>query len=208
MTRKKTWLCLGAALLILAGTAASGYFWYRDRQSQPVTVTADQAQELPAESVVYFRQKDDRWRADALGDSRYHMADSGCLVCCVASALQMQHLSVEGLPADADAGQVNEFFSAHGVYDSKGNLQWEVLEQVTGLTAEERDAAALDECLQNGDDPIVLVKMPKSGSFHFVLLVGSSDGEYQCMDPLQSEEQTVPLSCFGSRIYGMRVLHA
>ena len=170
MTRKKTWLCLGAALLILAGTAAGGYFWYRDRQSQPVTVTADQAQELPAESVVYFRQKDDRWRADALGDSRYHMADSGCLVCCVASALQMQHLSVEGLPADADAGQVNEFFSAHGVYDSEGNLQWEVLEQVTGLTAEERDAAALDECLQNGDDPIVLVKMPKSGSFHFVLL--------------------------------------
>ena len=65
MTRKKTWLCLGAALLILAGTAAGGYFWYRDRQSQPVTVTADQAQELPAESVVYFRQKDDRWRADA-----------------------------------------------------------------------------------------------------------------------------------------------
>ena len=165
MTRKKTWLCLGAALLILAGTAAGGYFWYRDRQSQPVTVTADQAQELPAESVVYFRQKDDRWRADALGDSRYHMADSGCLVCCVASALQMQHLSVEGLPADADAGQVNEFFSAHGIYDSEGNLQWEVLEQVTGLTAEERDAAALDECLQNGDDPIVLVKMPKSGSF-------------------------------------------
>ena len=72
----------------------------------------------------------------------------------------------------------------------------------------EKLAAALDECLQNGDDPIVLVKMPKSGSFHFVLLVGSSDGEYQCMDPLQPEEQTVPLSYFGSQIYGMRVLHA
>ena len=54
MTRKKTWLCLGAALLILAGTAAGGYFGYRDRQSQPVTVTADQAQELPAVSRVSF----------------------------------------------------------------------------------------------------------------------------------------------------------
>lgn len=73
------------------------------------------------------------------------MADSGCLTCCVAAALQMQQISVDGLPEDADAGAVNQFFSEQGVYDGQGNLQWDVLEQVTGVPVLRQDAAELPE---------------------------------------------------------------
>ena len=199
MRTKHTRRCLAAVLaaVLLLGAAAGAFFWNRHRGAAPAVV--ETAQENAAEQVVFFRQKDDRWKTDTLGDSVYHMADSGCLTCCVAAALQMQQISVDGLPENADAGEVNQFFSEHGVYDSAGNLLWEMLEQTAG---------ELDQELAAGRYPIVRVKMPKSGSYHYVLLVGSADGTYLCMDPLQAKEQTVPLSDFGGKIYAVRVLQS
>ena len=120
---------------------------------------------------------------------------------------------LDGLPENADAGEVNQFFSEHGVYDSAGNLLWEMLEQTAGVSVRKQDAAELqdgelDQELAAGRYPIVRVKMPKSGSYHYVLLVGSADGTYLCMDPLQTKEQTVPLSDFGGKIYAVRVLQS
>ena len=201
--------------LILAAVilAAGGVLCYRHFHQTAQPVTAEASAETAAAETVIFRQKDDRWKDDALGDSAYHMADSGCLTCCVAAALQMQQISVDGLPEDADAGAVNQFFSEQGVYDGQGNLQWDVLEQVTGVPVLRQDAAelpegALDEYLADGCFPIVRVKMPKSGSTHYELLTGSEDGTYQCMDPLQKKEQTVPLSDFHNQIYAVRVLQS
>lgn len=201
--------------LILAAVilAAGGALCYRHFHQTAQSVTAEASAETAAAETVIFRQKDDRWKDDALGNSAYHMADSGCLTCCVAAALQMQQISVDGLPEDADAGAVNRFFSEQGVYDGQGNLQWDVLEQVTGVPVLRQDAAelpegALDEYLADGCFPIVRVKMPKSGSTHYVLLTGSEDGTYQCMDPLQKKEQTVPLSDFHNQIYAVRVLQS
>ena len=157
--------------LILAAVilAAGGVLCYRHFHQTAQPVTAEASAETAAAETVIFRQKDDRWKDDALGDSAYHMADSGCLTCCVAAALQMQQISVDGLPEDADAGAVNQFFSEQGVYDGQGNLQWDVLEQVTGVPVLRQDAAELpegapDEYLADGCFPIVRVKMPKSGS--------------------------------------------
>ena len=171
--------------LILAAVilAAGGVLCYRHFHQTAQPVTAEASAETAAAETVIFRQKDDRWKDDALGDSAYHMADSGCLTCCVAAALQMQQISVDGLPEDADAGAVNQFFSEQGVYDGQGNLQWDVLEQVTGVPVLRQDAAelpegALDEYLADGCFPIVRVKMPKSGSTHYVLLTGSEDQIY------------------------------
>ena len=170
-------------------------------------------QENAAEQVVFFRQKDDRWKSDALGDSIYHMADSGCLTCCVAAALQMQQISVDGLPENADAGEVNQFFSERGVYDRCGqssvgdagtDCRCFCPETGRGGIAGRRTGSGTG----SGRYPIVRVKMPKSGSYHYVLLVGSADGTYLCMDPLQTKEQTVPLSDFGGKIYAVRVLQS
>ena len=213
MRTKHTRRCLAVVLaaVLLLGAAVGAVFWNRHRGATSVAV--ETTQENAAEQVVFFRQKDDRSKSDALGDSIYHMADSGCLTCCVAAALQMQQISVDGLPENADAGEVNQFFSEHGVYDSAGNLLWEILEQTAGVSVRKQDAAELqdgelDQELAAGRYPIVRVKMPKSGSYHYVLLVGSADGTYLCMDPLQTKEQTVPLSDFGGKIYAVRVLQS
>ena len=93
MRTKHTRRCLAAVLaaVLLLGAAAGAFFWNRHRGAAPAVV--ETAQENAAEQVVFFRQKDDRWKTDTLGDSVYHMADSGCLTCCVAAALQMQQIS-------------------------------------------------------------------------------------------------------------------
>ena len=82
-----------------------------------------------------------------------------------------------------------------------------VVETAQENAAELQDGE-LDQELAAGRYPIVRVKMPKSGSYHYVLLVGSADGTYLCMDPLQAKEQTVPLSDFGGKIYAVRVLQS
>ena len=106
MRTRNTRRCLAAVLaaVLLLGAAAGAVFWNRHRGAAPAVV--ETTQENAAEQVVFFRQKDDRWKTDTLGDSVYHMADSGCLTCCVAAALQMQQISVDGLPENANAGEV------------------------------------------------------------------------------------------------------
>ena len=145
MRTKHTRRCLAVVLaaVLLLGAAVGAVFWNRHRGATSVAV--ETTQENAAEQVVFFRQKDDRWKSDALGDSIYHMADSGCLTCCVAAALQMQQISVDGLPENADAGEVNQFFSERGVYDSAGNLLWEMLEQTAGVSVRKQDAAELQD---------------------------------------------------------------
>lgn len=201
------WIPVLLAVILLAGICA-GFLYYRHAHSaEPVSV--ETTLEYAPENVVYFYQKDDAWKSDRLGDSVYTMEDSGCLTCCVAAILQMQDISVDGL--SADAGAVNRLFSEKGVYDGEGNLQWDVLEQVTGVSvvkqeASELDDGALDAYLAQEHYPIVRVRVGGDGSYHYVLIVCSRDGEYWCMDPLEETQTLVPLSAFGGKVYAVRVL--
>lgn len=206
--RHKIWILIILLLVLLAGLG-TGYVLYRRQSAVPVSV--ETTLEYAPENVVCFYQKDDAWKSDKLGDSQYIMSNSGCLTCCVAAVLQMQDFSVDGLSADADAGEVNQFFSEHGVYDSEGNLQWDVLEQLTSVSITKKDASELedgelDAYLEDGCYPIVRVRVGGNGSWHYVLIVSSTDGEYWCMDPLEEEETLVPLSDFGGKIYAVRYL--
>lgn len=204
----KIWILIVIIVVLLAGLG-TGYVLYRWQRAAPVSV--ETTLEYAPENVVFFYQKDDAWKADKLGDSQYTMDGSGCLTCCVAAVLQMQGFSVDGLSADADAGEVNQFFSEQGVYDNEGNLQWDMLEQVTGVSVTKKDASELadeelDKHLEDGCYPIVRVRVGGDGSYHYVLIVSSEDGEYWCMDPLENAETLVPLSEFGGKIYAVRFL--
>lgn len=204
----KIWILIVIIVVLLAGLG-TGYVLYRWQRAAPVSV--ETTLEYAPENVVFFYQKDDAWKADKLGDSQYTVDGSGCLTCCVAAVLQMQGFSVDGLSADADAGEVNQFFSEQGVYDNEGNLQWDMLEQVTGVSVTKKDASELadeelDKHLEDGCYPIVRVRVGGDGSYHYVLIVSSEDGEYWCMDPLENAETLVPLSEFGGKIYAVRFL--
>lgn len=40
------------------------------------------------------------------------------------------------------------------------------------------------------------------GNFHYVLIIGSEEGEYLCLDPL--EDEVTRLSRYGNRVYSFR----
>ena len=139
--------------------------------------------EVSVREDVFYSQKDARWAEEKLGNSRFAMRGSGCLVCCIAASLQLQGRE-------------------------EGNLQWDKLSQIDGRIAVERcktvNAADIQESLASGRFPIVRVRINGVGSVHYVLIVGAKDGEYWCMDPLSESGKAVPLSAFGNRVYAVR----
>lgn len=154
-----------------------------------------------AEAVLY-RQDDERWEDDRLGNSKYTMASSGCLVSCIASALSMEGGEEE------TPGSLNEKFSGMQAYDAEGNLQWQPLSEGGEYQVDvygEISADIIDVCLSQGHYPIVRVRMYALGNIHYVLIVGAEDGEYLCMDPLRDE--ITRLSDYGSRVYAVRCVY-
>lgn len=203
--RGKILLIITAAAVIILAAAAAVCYTMRNRGVEAVP-SADFA----ADSVVYYYQKDPLWKDDALGNSSYHMEDSGCLVSCIAAEIKMQGVEIPGL-SDITPASLNKFFTENQVYDSEGNVLWEQLEKSINAGVVLKDASdledgELDALLENNICPIVRVRMHGDGNYHFVLIVSSCDDMYLCMDPLNEEKRTVPLSEFGNRIYSVRYI--
>lgn len=187
-------LVSAAAILI----AITTLLCFRLRSS--VMIQAEQAQ-FPPHDVTAYRQDDAQWADDTLGSSSFTMKSSGCLVCCIASAISME-------PANAiDPGALNHIFTEYHVYDNQGNIQWSVIDKINGYSTQvyhDVSKQAIDQCLASGRCPIVRVRMHTIGSFHYVLIVGTENGEYVCMDPLENE--LTRLSQYGGRVYAIRVV--
>ena len=148
--------------------------------------------------VVLYRQDDARWADDLLGNSPHNMADSGCLVSCIASAV-----STEDSPITP--GELNTLFSGNEVYDSAGNIQWAMVEKIEGYHTKIYDSSSgeiIEACLQDEKYPIVRVRINGIGSYHYILIVGCKQGDYVCMDPAKDELTT--LSQYGSKVYAIR----
>ena len=176
----------------------AGFLYLRLRNGVQIKAPQDKEIWSGAEPVLY-RQDDERWGGDRLGDSEYTMRSSGCLVSSIASAVSMES------GTEVTPGVLNERFSGEQVYDTAGNLLWERLNDlgeyrvdVYGEVSEE----VIDTCLSEGRYPIVRVRMYALGNIHYVLIVGVRDGEYLCMDPLQ--DKIMKLSSYGNRVYAVR----
>lgn len=192
-----------SAVILFAVLCVSAAYLYKNRNAKTINPTS----EIVCENTVAFYQKDDLWKEDILGSSEYHMGDSGCLTTCIASELLMQNITVDEI-LDITPGTLNEFFSENNVYDSEGNLKWDAAGAALNVKYIRKDTSDISESelenlIKNHIYPIVCVKMPKSGNYHFVLLVGSDENEFLCMDPLNKENEIVSLSEFSSRIYSV-----
>ncbi len=180
--------------------------------------------------VVYFCQQDPEWAEDHLGDARDTMRSSGCLVCSLASGLMMQSealaekstLETEGdwpaMQPDAPgagfsmtAGELNAAFSEGGVYTDSGAVIWgnisSVLPDTECIVADKVKAEEIDALLQQGIFPVVKVRVNGVGAWHWVLLVGSDENGYLCMDPMSETEEPVSLGIFRNRVYSMRAVY-
>ncbi|MBQ8823404.1 MAG: hypothetical protein IJZ82_12235 [Lachnospiraceae bacterium] len=150
------------------------------------------------EHVVLYRQDSSEWANDYLGTSTYTMKSSGCLVTCIAVAISNDGRNIT-------PGELNQLFSKENMYDTEGNLQWERLKNLENFSVQVYNGVSAEDissCLEEGHFPIVRVRMKGWGSFHYVLIVGSENGDYICVDPLEDELTT--LSDYNNRIYAIR----
>ena len=187
---------LGAASGIFI--VAAGLLGLRLRNS--VTIRAAQT-EIPPHDVAIYRQDDERWADDMLGDSSFTMKSSGCLVSCIASAASMES------GTEVTPGELNSIFTEHSVYDSEGNIQWSALDNINGYSTQvyqDVSQQEIDQCLAAGHYPIVRVRVNMVGNFHYVLITGTEKEEYICMDPLKNE--LTELSQYGNKVYAVRVV--
>lgn len=166
--------------------------------------------EHPAGQVVAYCQKDKKWSEERLGDSACSMAGSGCLVSCIASALSSQWgIYKEG--RSITAGELNRLFGQNGVYNEQGDIVWgkikEALPQAEVLVTSSVKGEEIEELLEEGRYPAVKVKVGGYGAAHWVLIVGSEDGEYLCMDPLREDGELVSLEVHGGVVYRMRCVY-
>lgn len=194
--RQSSFSVMVIALCVLF--AGMGFVCFRLRGGVQVKPSWD-GDILPETEIVFYRQDDERWEEDYLGDSAYTMGSSGCLVSCIASALSMES------GREVTPGTLNAKFSGGGVYDAEGNLQWEALSGLQEYQVDvygEVSAKMIDDCLAKGHYPVVRVRMYVLGNIHYVLIVGAKDGRYLCMDPLK--DGITELSYCGSRVYAIR----
>lgn len=188
-------------LCILAGAM----LFFRHGQDEGVRIMSQR--DYPVGAAVSYCQKDDRWKEDKLGSSGYTMAKSGCLTSCIASALSMEYQNT-GSGSAMTAGELNQIFSEHGVYNDQGDIVWnrikDALPGTQVLVASFVNGQEIEDLLAQGHYPAVKVKVGGNGAAHWVLLAGSEDGEYLCMDPLEGSGELVPLSRHGGVVYRMR----
>ena len=194
--------------LIIAGIAATALAvallaWRLADRPSDEAVQAVPQEDCAVADVEYFLQNDPEWASDMLGKSQYRMNGSGCLVSCIASSLTAQGF-------DIDPGLLNAAFTDHGVYNSEGEILWDkISEAVPGVRAElpaRADADKLEDAVAQGFLPIVKVKYMGTGYQHWVMLIGAENGDYLCMDPLNTEKEPLPLSAHGGVIYRYRIV--
>ncbi|MBQ8435038.1 MAG: hypothetical protein IJX24_03385 [Oscillospiraceae bacterium] len=201
IAKKLIYLLLCGVLIIMI--VAGGLYLYKNRNAETVIPE----NQISSSDTVFFYQKDKRWAEDNLGSSKYKMSDSGCLVTCIASMVLMQEIEVSGLE-EITPKTLNEYFSENGVYDSEGNLDWTKAGEVLGVEfvgceSSEFKGNGMEKLLNNKEYPIVCVKT-ENGNYHFVLVVGSDEDNFLCMDPMNEEGETVSLSRFDDKIYSVR----
>lgn len=198
--KKIIWILTGAAILVLA--AAALLVWrHRGEGGEGTTIQSTKAHPLP--EAVYYLQKDEEWAADPLGESRFTMGSSGCLVTCLATLFDLYGESVT-------PGELNRLFTEQGVYNASGDVIWgnisSVYPEATVTVYKTVDEQAIEAALDQQQYPLVRVKNLGDGYWHWVLLLGSGDDGYLCMDPLYSEKEARPLSAHGNTVYSWRLV--
>lgn len=152
--------------------------------------------------VPLFRQADERWRSDRLGDTSASLAAEGCAVAAAAMVLA-------SYGADTDPGRLNRLLTENEGYVGTGWLVWEKAAEVTGDIARkvyEGDPSfrLIDENLRRGN-PVIVRLRTESGTTHFVVIAGKEGYDYLTRDPgAGASKGLYPLREFGSKIEALR----
>lgn len=165
--------------------------------------------ELPG-MPVFFCQNDAAWSAERMGASTRTLGQSGDGVTCLASLIEMQQIPtpIEGA---VNPGTLNAWLTQCDAYDASGDLNWQRVADVLGVSLVERQpgwgvSRNLEYLLQHEIYPVVRVKRHDTGAFHDVLVVATVHGEFVIMDPLDPTGIANSLSLYDNRIYAVKYL--
>ena len=153
-------------------------------------------------NVPSFRQADDRWRADPLGNTPATLGAEGCAVTSAAMVLA-------SYGADTDPGRLNKLVTAADGYVGSGWLVWEKAAEVTGNLARkvydaEPSYRLIDENLRRRN-PVIVRLRTEGGITHFVVIAGKEGYDYLVRDPGTGAAKGIyPLKEFGSKIEALR----
>ncbi len=153
-------------------------------------------------NVPSFRQADDRWRDDRLGNTPASLAAEGCAVASAAMVLA-------SYGADIDPGRLNKLVAEANGYEGAGWLKWETAAEVTGNIARKAYEAdpsyrLIDENLRVRN-PVIVRLRAASGITHFVVIAGKDGYDYLVRDPgAGAAKGLYPLKEFGSKIEALR----
>jgi len=152
--------------------------------------------------VPGFRQADERWGKNHLGNTPASLAAEGCAVTSAAMVLA-------SYGADIDPGRLNQLVTDANGYEGAGWLKWETAAEVTGDIARkayEADASyrLIDENLARRN-PVIVRLRTESGITHFVVIAGKDGYDYLVRDPgAGAAKGLYPLKEFGSKIEALR----
>ena len=204
-----------AIIVLLIGALA--LIWCLNQQSPPISVkrTVPAEKEVPAAQPpivtsmladnYHFRQDDDRWAQDHIGDTEDTMGLYGCTISAVAMAAS-NLLGKEYTP-----GELNKDLSQADGFTDRGWLIWAALPNVTdnkisALMYNQADHTHIKSCMDDGHYPIVKIFL--NGSYvHWVLVVGTTENDYLIRDPfLDADEGPTRLSERADKIHSIRCI--
>lgn len=166
-----------------------------------VVLTTSKVMKPP--ETAYYLQRGESWSEDKLGSSRFTVGSSGCLITSLASLM-----GIYGM--DVTPGEVNRAFTDYEVYNASGDVIWgNIKKAYPELSVDVKsgvDAAAIEAAVEQGKYPLVKVKYLGDGYWHWVLLIGSDEGGYLCMDPLYEDKKARPLADHGNKVYAWRLI--
>ena len=153
-------------------------------------------------NVPSFRQADERWHNDRLGNTTASLGAEGCAVASAAMVLA-------SYGADTDPGRLNKLVTDADGYVGNGWLVWEKAADVTGNIARKayEDAPSyrlIDENLARRN-PVIVRLRTEGGITHFVVIAGKDGYDYLTRDPgAGASKGLYPLKEFGSKIEALR----
>lgn len=202
-SRKQRNIVLFILLIACILVIAVGYYVIASRLIKYNGKELVPSKDYPIHQVTYYLQNDPQWAGDNIGNSSYTMGGAGCLITCVAS-------SICDLGVRIDPQELNNKLTDVGGFDDAILIWYKIHEAVPEVDYKYSrifSSRTIEKDLREGRLPIINVKYHGGGVTHWLLVVGSKDGEFMVYDPLNQDKGPIPLSTHG-KVYAYRVLDA
>ncbi|MEP3891733.1 MAG: hypothetical protein ABJN69_14845 [Hellea sp.] len=154
-----------------------------------------------------YRQDDERWAADTIGNTSDTLGGYGCTIASVAMAAS--NLTGERVTPQ----RLNTKLSENGGFTDRGWLIWGEVKSATDGAVSARffdkpDHQDINQCMDEGGYPVIKIILRQS-IIHWVTIVGKSGDEYLIRDPLVGIETDLPvgLSSRSDKIHAVRCIN-